>query len=269
MRIGLIGYGIVGKAAEKTFMNKYKVIKYDKYLESDTFEELLICDFIFIMVPTPFDCIENKTDDSAIVESLLKLNKARYMNPVIIKSTVPPGSCDSYAANYKLEIIFNPEFLRESTTPDEDFASQNTVVIGTDNSVTFHTVKKMYESVLVPNAKYFQTSLIEAEMTKCAQNTMLASRVALANMIFDACRKYGIDYNIIREIAFDRFDVLGPHMVKVPGPDGKRGFGGKCLPKDIRSFSTFYESALLKEIIDYNDNLRDDLDIFLTNYKNK
>ena len=44
-------------------------------------------------------------------------------------------------------------------------------------------------------------------------------------------------YNKLKEIAFDNFEVLGPHMAQVPGPDGKRGFGGKCLPKDIRAFS--------------------------------
>jgi len=96
---------------------------------------------------------------------------------------------------------------------------------------------------------------------------MLAARVSLANMIYDACDKNKINYDLVREIAFDNFDVLGPHMVQVPGPDGNRGFGGKCLPKDIRAFSTIYDSELLSSIINYNDNLRDDLDNFLVNFK--
>ena len=56
-------------------------------------------------------------------------------------------------------------------------------------------------------------------------------------------------------------------MVQVPGPDGSRGFGGKCLPKDIRAFSTVYSSTLLDEIIGYNDSLRNDLDKFFINFK--
>jgi len=59
---------------------------------------------------------------------------------------------------------------------------------------------------------------------------------------------------------------LGPHMTLVPGPDGNRGVGGKCLPKDIRAFSTIYNSDLLDIIIKYNDTLRGDLDNFLSNY---
>ena len=125
----------------------------------------------------------------------------------------------------------------------------------------------MYENVSISHAKYYHLSFTEAEMIKYAQNTMLASRVALANIIYDACEQYGLDYNLVREIAFDSFEILGPHMVQVPGPDGKRGFGGKCLPKDIRGFSTIHDSRILEDIISYNDNLRDDLDKFLDGFK--
>ena len=48
-------------------------------------------------------------------------------------------------------------------------------------------------------------------------------------------------------------------MVEVPGPDGKRGFGGKCLPKDIYGFSEVHKSEILEDIIKYNKTLRDDL----------
>ena len=266
MKIGIIGYGVVGKAAANTFEESYELIKYDKYQALDQFKELSNCNFVFIMVPTPFDCKLNQVDDSAIRTSLESLENINYTNPVIIKSTVAPGFCNRYSKEYNLEIVFNPEFLRESTTPNEDFKNQDTIVIGTSRKDIFESVKKMYERVAISEASYYHTSTLEAEMIKCAQNTMLASRVALANMIFDACIENGIGYEKVREIAFNNFDILGPHMTQVPGPDGNRGFGGKCLPKDIRAFSTVFDSELLIEIIKYNDTLRDDLDKFLMNY---
>ena len=69
-----------------------------------------------------------------------------------------------------------------------------------------------------------------------------------------------LNYSSIKKIAFDSFEVLGPHMTEVPGPDGQRGFGGKCLPKDLNSFNSVFNSTVLSNIIKYNENLRDDLE---------
>ncbi len=266
MKIGLIGYGVVGKAAHNTFSKEYEVVIYDNYLGYSKFDILKDSDFVFIMVPTPFDCERNCVDDSAVLESLEKLDQLKFPKTVIIKSTLAPGSCDIYTSKFDLDIVFNPEFLRESTTPNEDFANQETVVIGTSSLTTFESVKEMYQRVCIQSTCYFHTSSLEAEFIKCSQNAMLASRVALANMIFDACTNLKISYDTVKKIAFDRFEILGPFMSQVPGPDGLRGFGGKCLPKDIRAFSTITDSDLLKEIIYYNDTLRDDLDTVLKNY---
>ena len=267
-KIGIIGYGVVGKAAVNTLNKGYEIVKYDKFQDLDAFSSLAVCDFVFIMVPTPFDCHYNKVDLSAVEESLNKLEDLGYGGVVIIKSTIPPGTSDNYSKVYNFKIVFNPEFLRESTTPNEDFENQYTIVIGSDSGKVFQSVKDMFSKVLVPNATYYHTSAREAEMIKTAQNTMLASRVALANMIYDACLENNIDYNKVKKIAFDKFEILGHHMTQVPGPDGERGFGGKCLPKDIRAFSTVYSSDLLDSIINYNDSLREDLGNFLSNYRN-
>ena len=54
-KIGIIGYGVVGKAAYNTLTKKYDIIRYDKYQSLDNFKDLNSCEFVFIMVPTPFD----------------------------------------------------------------------------------------------------------------------------------------------------------------------------------------------------------------------
>ena len=259
MKIGIIGYGVVGKAVDNTLSKKYETVKYDKYLNLSSFEELVNCKFVFICVPTPFSIERNELDCAAVRSSLSKLADLSYPGTVIIKSTLPPGSCDLFSYDFNIKIVFNPEFLRESVSPNEDFANQHTVVIGTHDELIYNRVKDLFKEVLNPLTKYYFTSLIEAEMIKLSQNVTLSSRVTIANLIFDACLESGLDYNRIREIAFDRFDILGPNMVEVPGPDGKRGFGGKCLPKDISAFNSVYFSKVLDEIIKYNLTLRDDI----------
>ena len=77
--------------------------------------DLVHCDFIFITVPTPFDCDKNTVDESAIIESLDKIESIGFKKIVIIKSTVPPGSCTRYLNNYSFDITFNPVYSTECT----------------------------------------------------------------------------------------------------------------------------------------------------------
>ena len=106
--IGIIGYGVVGKAAEATLIKKYEVIKYDKYQTYDSFESLINSDFIFITVSTPFDYKNKELDDSAIIESLEKLKHMKFDKTVIIKSTLVPGFCEKYEKLFNLKIVFHP-----------------------------------------------------------------------------------------------------------------------------------------------------------------
>ena len=259
MKIGIIGYGVVGKAIASTFTKHYPVYKYDKFYEEDRFEKICACDFVFISVPTPYNNGENIVDDSAIIDSLNKLSDNNFKGIIIIKSTIPPGFSKCYNENYKLNIIFNPEFLRESKNPNRDFAEQRIVVIGSDGGKYFDEVKTLFESVLAKGTEYYGVNYETAELIKYSQNMTLASRVAIANIVYDVCQKYNVDYQILKKIAFDSFEILGPYMVEVPGPDGQRGFGGKCLPKDTSGFNSIHYSKIVEEIINYNMDLRDDL----------
>ena len=164
---------------------------------------------------------------------------------------------DFYPKGERVVFDISDWLLEGFVLREKDFREQHTIVLGTASVDIFTEVRNFYKSVLNESGtKYFHLSYEEAEMVKSSQNTILASRVALANVIFDACRELDIDYNKIRKIAFDRFEIIGPHMVEVPGPDGKRGFGGKCLPKDLKGFNSVFDSTVLKEIIDYNESIR-------------
>ena len=53
IKIGIVGYGVVGKAADETLKSNYQIVKYDKFLNLDSFDNLMECKFVFVMVPTP------------------------------------------------------------------------------------------------------------------------------------------------------------------------------------------------------------------------
>tara|TARA_Y100000004_G_scaffold57301_2_gene63808 strand:- start:1485 stop:2267 length:783 start_codon:yes stop_codon:yes gene_type:complete len=253
--IGIIGCGVVGGSIYNAFKRVINIVRYDKYNNLyENFDPILSTDAVFLAVPTPFNQDSNEIDLSALKESLHKLNSKCYKGIVIIKSTVPPLTMERLVAEYKhLTLCYNPEFLRERTA-SEDFISQKVVVISSDfmDGNTYKEIKDLYKRILDENAEYYWFSFREAEMLKISQNTILASRVAVANIVYDACEELGVNYDKIKQVGFDKFEVIGKHMTQVPGPDGNRGFGGKCLPKDIAGFNSIFKSEVIEEIINYN-----------------
>ena len=105
--IGIIGFGIVGKAIHAFYINNIKLNRstihiYDKYISEYNIlsEDLLASDIIYVCIPTPN--IESGIDLSALDEVLELLNETRYQGHIIIKSTIIPGTMDNYAHNYKI-----------------------------------------------------------------------------------------------------------------------------------------------------------------------
>ena len=86
----------------------------------------------------------------------------------------------------------------------------------------------MYQQVAVSDAKYYHTTSKEAEMIKCAQNTMLASRVSLANMIFDACEENNID-----SLFWTPSEESDSIRIRVRDPDSYNEKSGKYDTEDI------------------------------------
>ena len=95
----------------------------------------------------------------------------------------------------------------------------------------FVKVKDFYAGILNTDTKYYFLPFESAEMVKYSQNMTLASRVAISNIVFDACNKFNVDYSSIKQIAFDSFDVLGPHMTEVPGLMVKEDLEVNVFPK--------------------------------------
>ena len=266
MKVGIIGKGFVGGAMYECFKDKFEVEVYDTDESKSTLNRLesLVdwAEYLFVCVPTPMK--DDGSCDTSIVEDVVaKIANLRKDKVVVIKSTVPPGTTKRLAETHGLQMAFNPEFLTEANAV-ADFRHQPLIVVGTDSDDVGFKVWQLYYSFVsqtgyMPNMKGCTTA--EAELFKYVANTFLAVKVTFANEIKVLCDRIGIEYNNVADIAkLDR--RLGHSHWKVPGPDGKLGYGGSCFPKDTNGLVTFANSVgidlwVLTDAMYVNDELRE------------
>jgi len=259
--IGIIGFGIVGKALQHGFAQTtdFRIYDINPVISENTIEE--VCndsDFIFICVPTPMDG-ETGISDYSIVEDTIKKCRPHVKDSrkiLIIKSTVVPGTTELLQEKYPdVRIVFNPEFLTARSFR-LDFINTSRIILG-GYSDDVRTVYKLYRQRF-PNTPILCTDPTSAEAAKCFANCFFATKVALCNEFYDICEGLEIDYNNVMGLVM-RDGRIGNSHIDVPGHDGDRGFGGLCFPKDINATIKKAEDVGVDPIImkaAWNTNLR-------------
>ena len=239
MKIGIIGYGMVGGALKVVLENTYSVIYWDKYKDTPyKTKDLNDCYIIFLCVPTPI-LKSGAIDKSALYDSIDNLVKNNIKNKIIvIKSTATSGTTDELAEKYNdFEFAFCPEFLKEKTSI-EDMLNMNRVIIGTASNDIFNIIKKIFVDAgySEDKCKYIYVDTKTAETIKYASNAFLASKITFANELYNICNSLGVNYEtVVDAICLDK-RIDKSYGWKVPGEDGKKGFSQKCLPKDLSAF---------------------------------
>tara|TARA_B100000214_G_C23956762_1_gene623246 strand:+ start:1214 stop:2080 length:867 start_codon:yes stop_codon:yes gene_type:complete len=269
VEIGIVGQGFVGSAIREGLRSFYKVRTYDLDPEKSNSTHKDVClksDIIFICLPTPMR--KSGECDTRILESAIKdiekECKSSYepVSPIlVIKSTVPPGTTERINTSSFLDICFSPEFLTEANSFN-DFKNQTRIVIGGPRPAT-GKIKQMFRKAF-PETPIIKTGSNTAETIKYFTNCFLATKVIFANEMYDICNSIDVDFDKVTEYAlYDK--RIGKSHLMVPGPDGDRGFGGHCFPKDLQALVYLagrmgIESDLLKSVIDKNDKLRKNRD---------
>ena len=232
---------------------------------SDISQTLKNADAIFIAVGTP----TNKGDDSADLSQVFSCAEEIAKNiknntVVILKSTVPVGTCDKVEEIINLnnpsinfDVVSNPEFLREGSAIF-DFENPDRIIVGTKEKDSISTLNAIYEKQIKNNFPIIFTTRRSSELIKYASNSMLAMRIIFINEIADLCEKVGANIDDISlGIGLDK--RIGPDFLNA-GP----GFGGSCFPKDARALVESGKSYsapqnLLRAVIDGNEKRKENL----------
>lgn len=264
IKIGVIGYGYVGQAVAYGFSiaseGKDTIKYYDKYKPSTPLEEVVTTsEYIFVCVPTPMRQNEEGIDLSIVEEVVAQITP--YTNGtdkvIIIKSTVTPGTTQSFAHKYpNSNFCFNPEFLTEANYL-QDFLSTDRTVIGANTDLVLRRVAITYQQRF-PKTIIYQTDPTTAEAVKYFANTFLSLKVTFANTFYDYCQKIGIRYEEVKRMAVADRRIADSHLDVTT----MRGFGGKCFPKDLIALigelhKVQTDASLLETMWEYNKKIRD------------
>jgi len=186
-------------------------------------------DLYFLAVGTPA-AVEG-ADLSAL---LLAAQQVRAVDPrglLVIKSTVPVGTADQLACTLSMATVSNPEFLAEGTALDNFRRPERVVLGGPEADV--ERVARLYAPLEAPIVR---TTRRSAEASKYAANLFLAARVSLVNEVARWCSASGADVEVVRRVV-GADPRIGANYLR-PG----LGYGGSCLPKDVRAIMVHAES---------------------------
>lgn len=224
-----------------------------------------------------FLCVETPIDDKGkanlayletALKSILSVIKSKGQKLIVIKSTVPPSTTTKkiipfierlgFKIGNDIHIAYNPEFLREGTAW-EDFIKPDRIIIGVNDDYSKQVLSKIYKPF---KANIYFVSLNTSEFVKYLSNTFLSTLLSYSNemsMIADAIGDIDI------KSAFKLFHEDKRWFGKPAEMQGYVypccGFGGSCLPKDIKTLinksSEFgYNAKILKNVIDINEEIK-------------
>jgi UDPglucose 6-dehydrogenase len=262
-----LGFEVIGFDTESSkvdLLSKGKVPFYEPDLEelladqikskrltfTNKVEDLADADVHFICVGTPQVKNGNAADLTYVNSALESI--AKYVKPgglVVGKSTVPVGTATKLRKrllelNPKADLAWNPEFLREGFAV-EDTLRPNRLVVGVVTDFAEEILKKVYAVNLKENTPWVRADLPTAELVKVAANSFLATKISFINAMAEVCEASGGDVTVLaKAIGYD--PRIGSRFLQAG-----IGFGGGCLPKDIRAFMARAEELGASQAVEF------------------
>ena len=262
-----LGFEVIGfdtEASKIALLSKGKVPFYEPELEellsdqiksgrltfTNNVADLANADVHFICVGTPQIKNGNAADLTYVNSALESI--AKYVKPgglVVGKSTVPVGTATKLRnrlleLNPKADLAWNPEFLREGFAV-EDTLRPNRLVVGVVKDSAEEILKKVYATNLKDKTPWVRADLPTAELVKVAANSFLATKISFINAMAEICEAAGGDVTVLaKAIGYD--PRIGSRFLQAG-----IGFGGGCLPKDIRAFMARAEELGASQAVEF------------------
>lgn len=168
---------------------------------------------------------------------------------VVGKSTVPVGTAQSLREELsrtapQADLAWNPEFLREGFAV-EDTLTPNRLVVGVTSDAHEEILKEVYKKIIDLGTPWIKADLPTAELVKVAANSFLATKISFINAMAEICEAAGGDITVLaKAIGYD--PRIGNRFLQAG-----IGFGGGCLPKDIRAFMARAEELGAKQALEF------------------
>ena len=214
------------------------------------FSKISDCDVHFICVGTPQSKNSNAADLTYVNSALEKVAKVAKAGSLVVgKSTVPVGTAAKLRAQLKqinqdAELAWNPEFLREGFAV-EDTLNPNRLVVGVVDDKSEETLKQVYAKNIAANIPWIRADLPTAELVKVAANSFLATKISFINAMAEICEAADGDVTVLaKAIGYD--PRIGNRFLQAG-----IGFGGGCLPKDIRAFMARAEELGAQQALEF------------------
>lgn len=274
-KIGIVGYGVVGRGIHRLFQDDIKAI-YDPGLKEGSLMEASVyrvcinnkgdfkgLDLIVVSVPTN-ETADWSADTSILEETVAWIREIDKDVIILIKSTTPPDVLRELHFKYH-HIVFSPEYMGESKyfTPEwkyphpTNMASHTWQTFGGAGVDTSRCVD-IFKRRMGVDTEFWTTDIVTAGLAKYIENSFFAMKVTFCNEWFDIAEAFGADWNKLRELWLQDPRINRNHTLVFPED---RGYGGKCFPKDTRAIikaarERRYEPKLMVMMDEVNQDMR-------------